>query len=156
MEQGNFLWTPPPAAADVAAEQMARAVHKHPYSFHMFVLPRLMTSRWRHRVAKTSDFYVTLNAGFKHWGKYRHDPLLIYFCFPLSRHQPWKLKGCRLLAQTDRELREVQQTHEGRVRCILRKLLIRTRRLESMQEDMVRPLLRRARLKPVPDPEGGG
>jgi hypothetical protein len=156
MTQGNFLWTPAPAIADVAAEQMARAVHKHPHSFHMFVVPRLMTSRWRRRVSKMSDCYVTLTAGFEYWGRMQHEPLLIYFCLPLSRHQPWKLRGTRLLAQADRKLREVQQACHGRTRCLLRQLLIRTRRLESMSESLVRPLLRCARLKPFPNQEGRG
>jgi hypothetical protein len=40
----NCVWAPAPAAADVAAEQLARTVHQHPYSCHIFIAPRLMTS----------------------------------------------------------------------------------------------------------------
>jgi hypothetical protein len=153
MKQGNFLWTPAPAAAEVAGEQMAKAIHKHPYSFHMFVAPRLMTARWRRRVSKLSDLCFTINAGFKHWGRDRHEPLLIYFFFPLSRHEPWKLRGTRLMARADRELREVPQSRERRLRGILRKLLLRTRKLDSLSQDVVRVVLRRARIKSVPDSE---
>jgi hypothetical protein len=150
MTEGNFVWTPAPAAAEVAAEQMARAIHKHPTSCHIFVVPRLMTALWRRRIGKLADVRLSLAPGFLHWKPGRHEPLLIYFCLPLSKHRPWKLQGCRLVAQVEGKLRKVPETSEGRIRYILRKFLIQARRLDSMPEGLVRGMLQRARVVPVP------
>ncbi|CAJ1960068.1 unnamed protein product [Cylindrotheca closterium] len=50
--RGNFLWTPPPAAADVVAEQVGEARHKHPESCHIAIVPHLGVceeqSYWKH------------------------------------------------------------------------------------------------------------
>jgi hypothetical protein len=156
MNGGNYLWTPAPAAADVAGEQMARAIHKHPYSCHMFVAPRLMTARWRRRVAKLSDFRFELDAGFDHWGKARHEPLLIFVCLPLSVHRPWKLRGCRFVAQAEGKLCKLSSAPEARVRRVLRQFFIKARNVDSMSEGMVRHMLHRPRVKPVPDKGTGG
>jgi hypothetical protein len=43
----HCVWAPAPTAADVAAEQMARQIHQHPGSCHVFMAPRLMMARWR-------------------------------------------------------------------------------------------------------------
>jgi hypothetical protein len=45
IKRGCYLWTPPPAAADVALEQLRQARHKRQDSFHIFVCPKLMTPR---------------------------------------------------------------------------------------------------------------
>ena len=134
MNQGNYLWTPAPAAADVAGEQMARAVHKHPYSFHMFVVPRLMTARWRRRVKKMADFKISLEPGFEEWAKGRHEPLLIFVCLPLCSHRPWKLRGCKFVAQAAGKLRKVSGSGSGRFRNILRQLLIKARSCTACQK----------------------
>ena len=42
---GCYLWTPPQAAADAAVEEMGKAIQKRPYTCHMMILPRLLTSR---------------------------------------------------------------------------------------------------------------
>jgi hypothetical protein len=44
---GNFVWSPPPAAADVAVEQLGKARHKRPECLHIVLVPRLMTGYWR-------------------------------------------------------------------------------------------------------------
>jgi hypothetical protein len=59
----DCVWAPPPAAANVAAEQMARRIHQRPGSCHMFVAPRLMTARWQRWVGKLSDFHFEIGAG---------------------------------------------------------------------------------------------
>jgi hypothetical protein len=41
--RGNFIWTPPPAAAEVVVEQLVKAGLKSPESMHLVVVPRMMT-----------------------------------------------------------------------------------------------------------------
>jgi hypothetical protein len=42
-----FLWSPPPAIADVALEELLKARHKRTDMVHVLLIPRLMTPRWR-------------------------------------------------------------------------------------------------------------
>jgi hypothetical protein len=63
----QMLWAPPPAAAEAASEQMARMIHKYPYTCHLFVCPRLMTARWRRRVGRLADFKFKIAAGCVVW-----------------------------------------------------------------------------------------
>jgi hypothetical protein len=149
----NCVWAPAPAAADVAAEQMARKIHQHPGSCHIFLAPRLMTARWRRRVGKLSDFHLEIGAGSSVWTKGRHEPLLMYVCLPLSRHRPWKLRGTVLLDGYERKMRELHQTNSRLRGRLLRKLLIQTRKLETMPDGMVRRMLHRAAEQPVPNPD---
>jgi hypothetical protein len=88
-----YVWTPPPAAADVAAEYLARAIHKRPNSTHMFICPRLMTARWLRVVRKTSDVILRIPVGCCIWGIDQHEPLILALCFPLSGASPWKHGG---------------------------------------------------------------
>jgi hypothetical protein len=147
----NFVWAPAPAAAEVAAELMARGIHKYPDSCHIFVCPRLMTARWRRRVGKLADFKFELGAGSKVWGAARHEPLLIYVCLPLSKHRPWKLQGTKFVDELDRKMRGLHETNcKGRGR-VLRKLFLQSQWLDSMPEGMVRGMLLRAQHQSIPD-----
>jgi hypothetical protein len=40
----HCVWSPPPAAADAALEQLAKSVHKRPHHTHVVMIPRLMTA----------------------------------------------------------------------------------------------------------------
>ena len=40
---GNYVWSPPPAAADVVVEQLGKARLKRPEALHVIVVPRLIT-----------------------------------------------------------------------------------------------------------------
>lgn len=102
------VWTPAPAAADVAGEMMAGVIHQQPNTLHLFIVPQLMTSRWQRRVGQLYDFEFKLEAGGKAWNLAQHEPLLIFVCLPLSVHRPWKLRGTKLLDQMDRKMRELQ------------------------------------------------
>ena len=53
--KGPWVWCPAPAAADVVVERLRIARHKRPDSFHLVVVPRLMTGRWRKQLGKASD-----------------------------------------------------------------------------------------------------
>ena len=47
IKNGKFIWAPPPAAADVAVEQLRVARLKRVDSTHVFVCPKLLSPLWR-------------------------------------------------------------------------------------------------------------
>ena len=67
IEPGCFLWTPPPAAADVALEEMRKARIKRQLSTHIFVCPRLLTTEWLKQCHKATDCLFELPVGFSVW-----------------------------------------------------------------------------------------
>jgi hypothetical protein len=139
--EGCFLWAPPPAAADVAAELLGEAKHKRPMCAHIVVVPRLMTGRWRRAMIKESDFWTTIPAGTSFWPAEMHEPLTICISFPLIRCNPWCIKGTPFLEKLGRELRPLWLDREERCRDLLRELLVQTSKFQSMQEGMVRRML---------------
>jgi hypothetical protein len=64
-DQGErcFLWAPPLAAADVAAEQLGKARHNRTNCTHNTVVPRLTTGRRRKALAKEFAFSVVIPTG---------------------------------------------------------------------------------------------
>jgi hypothetical protein len=51
----NFVWTVPPAAAEVVVEQLGFIRLKRPNSMHLIIVPRLMTGRWRKHLNHGTD-----------------------------------------------------------------------------------------------------
>jgi hypothetical protein len=60
-----FLWSPPPAAANIAVEQLSFSRLKRPHLPHIMIVPRLMTHLWRKQLFKIADLVFTLPAGFR-------------------------------------------------------------------------------------------
>ena len=87
-EQGNYLWTPPPAASDAALEQICRNFHLHHCNFHIFCIPRLMTSRWRKKLLKVCDLYVEITFDETVWSRSNFEPLILAIVFPFCRYYP--------------------------------------------------------------------
>jgi hypothetical protein len=139
--RNRCLWAPPAAAADVAAELLGKSKHKRPQHEHVFVCPRLATNRWRKHLSKICDLLFTVPVGTHFWGVQQHEPLLVGISFPLTRHRPWRLRGTQLVERVVGRLSELSPADPFWGRDILRELLDATRRLDSMQECMVRPLL---------------
>ena len=54
----NYIWTPPPAAALAALEQMCEVKHIRPEGAHICVCPALMTYEWRKRLRRVADVCV--------------------------------------------------------------------------------------------------
>ena len=52
----TFLWAPPPPISDAALEELLKAQHKRTDTFHLILIPRLMTPRWRRLFNKACDF----------------------------------------------------------------------------------------------------
>ena len=57
------LWAPQPAVADAALEELLKARHKRTDTFHIVLIPRLMTPRWRRLFNKACDFNFVVSPG---------------------------------------------------------------------------------------------
>ena len=135
------VWSPPPAAADVAVEMLGKAKHKRPKLEHIFICPRLMTNRWRKQLSKVCDVVLTIPVGTHIWGVRQHEPLLIGIAFPLIDHRPWRLRGTPLMERSLGDLSKVPETAVSWGRDILRKLFECTRGLDRLPERVVWELL---------------
>lgn len=138
---GNYLWAPPPAAADVVVEQLSEAIHKRPWSTHVVVVPRIMTGRWRGDMIKETHFWTEFPASSSFWKEERYEPLTLFIYFPLIDRYPWSLRRTPLLEELGGELRQMRDSGQERSGCFLRELLLRARRLRGMQKGVVRKML---------------
>jgi hypothetical protein len=148
---GNFGWSPPSAAADAALEQLCQVQLKRPWNTcHLFIVPRLMTSCWQKKLLKACTFSFYAPACFDVWSESQHEPLMIAFCLPLSKHRPWNLRSTQHVGELERSLCPVQQFHPDGSRDLLRKFLISTWKLESMSRSMVCQMLRPDEMGQIP------
>ena len=70
--EGNYLWTPPPVAAQVAVEQLCRNYHLREKSCHIVCHPVLMTFLWRKQLSKVADLIVALPFDEVVWPRANH------------------------------------------------------------------------------------
>jgi hypothetical protein len=139
---GYFVWAPPPAIADVALERMCKEVLKRPEGgAHLFIVPRLMTSRWRKQLTKAATFTFQIPVGCQLWGAAQHEPLILAVCLPLSKHSPWNLRRSRLVGELEGSLREVPMHDGTRTGRLLREFLRLAHGLESLPSGLVREVL---------------
>jgi hypothetical protein len=137
----HCLWTPAPAAADVAVEQLCYARLKRSWGTHIVVVPRLLTSRWRKQLTKTADVIFTIETGESYWDMNQHEPLLIAICLPLFRSSPWRLKGTPFVERVEGRVREMQKGGDRNVGPVLHEFLLQARALEGMRKLLVRSML---------------
>jgi hypothetical protein len=129
--EGNFVWTVPPAAAEVVVEQLGFIRLKRPNSMHLLVVPRLMTGRWRKHLTRGTDGYARLGDETV-WNLTAHyEPLLIFLCLPFHSDKPQLQERSQLLERFQRALsgEGVRTSSTSRRRTILRQLFCEARRL---------------------------
>lgn len=141
IKKGTFVWAPPPAAANVAVEEIRKARIKRHQSTHIILIPRLMTCLWQKQLFKACDFVCELKAGHPHWGTNMYEPLLIGFCFPYISFHPFVLKAAPKLQQIHRELRHVLEELKLDGGNILSKLCSLCRRVPTVSYSDVRQML---------------
>ena len=67
--KGTLIWSPPPAAARYALEELRQARHKRQNSIHIFVVPKLMVTEWNPLLYKAADLIMpTLSEGMRDSG----------------------------------------------------------------------------------------
>ena len=150
VQSGSFIWTPPPAAANVAIEELRKARHKRQNSFHIFVCPRLMKPLWFKQAYKAADMVFDLKAGHPYWSSARHEPLIVAVCFPYLNHKPWLLRDTPPIHGMVRLLRRLWENDQESGMLALRELCIFTRSLESMPPRMVWQMLQSGYKSKVP------
>jgi hypothetical protein len=105
LRTGKFVWTPAPAAALVALEELRKARIKRQHSSHIFICPRVMTPEWLKQLHKASDVVISVPAGHPAWPKQMYEPVLIGLVFLFVRHDPWQLRGTAKMYALEWKLR---------------------------------------------------
>ena len=147
----THYWAPPPAAADAALEELAKARHKRPDTYHIITIPRLMAPRWRRLFNKLCDFTFVVSPGSSFWPDGMFEPLWVGIILPFTRHRPWCFKRARLLVEMGRNLRRLLSESEDRSGNLLRKLWSLPERIAPVSELLASRMLLMPRTREVPD-----
>ena len=140
-KKGIYIWTPPPAAARIALEELRQARHKRQSSLHIFITPLLMIPEWRSQLYKSADLIVTLPIGNDYCPDCHHESLTVAIFFPYLRRQPWELKSSPLMGRVARQLHKVFSEGSSSGRDLLSQLLILTTKLDKVSIRQLRKLL---------------
>ncbi len=140
-QNGCYIWSPPPAAAEVALEQLRQARHKRQSSCHVFVCPRLMTPYWAKHLNRSADLITVIPPGTDFWPSEMHEPLILACYLPFLKHRPWQLKGQEALLGLEKQLRKVWKENPGSGGSLLWKLWRKSREMDSMSEKLVCKML---------------
>jgi hypothetical protein len=103
-QRGCYLWVPPPAAANVALEEIRVARIKRQNSFHILIVPRLMTPEWLKQLHKVSDIVFILPLGSSAWTHNMYEPCYVGLTFPFLSVSPWQLRGTPKMYAVGRKL----------------------------------------------------
>jgi hypothetical protein len=137
VKPAKFVWAPPPAAADVAVEELRKSLIKRWDSTHVFVCPWLMTTQWRRQLNKACVLLVFMNAGSEVWPREMCEPLTLGFVFPFLSVRPWKVRGTPKTLHLGRTMPKLLQDSNAVTGDILRKLCQQMWDLSSTPEDVV-------------------
>jgi hypothetical protein len=138
---GKFIWAPPPAAADVAVEELRKALIKRRDCTHVFLCPRLLTPQWRRQLNKACDLVLFMGAGSEIWPPEMFEPLTIGLVFPFLSVRPWQVRGTPKMLSLGRTLSGLLKDTNVVTRDILRKLCEQMWDLRFMPENVVRRVL---------------
>ncbi len=128
-----YLWSPAPAAAPSAIEELQVSRHKWTGLNHIFICPRLMTQYWRRKLHRLADIVIEIPAGARpFWPLSMHEPLILGLTLCFSSVFPWQLRYSDSILELERELRSVWFCPLQDERIILRKLCELPRLLETM------------------------
>jgi hypothetical protein len=119
-----LLWTPAPAAANAAVEQLSFSRLKRPCLTHVFVVPRLMTHLWRKQLFKLADLVFSMPAGFRldTWPSNMFEPLIVGVILPYLPAFPWSRRHTDSVLEVGRALSGVFSALQGDECSVLRQL----------------------------------
>jgi len=118
---GRWIWSPPPALAKAAIEQMCEAKHIFPNSSHVFMCPALWTGTWRKTLGKVADTMFSMTAGSYLWPTVMFEPLTIAFLAPLLSSSPWSVRRSEHVAAWTSQMRKVQYENRRPFRSKMRE-----------------------------------
>ena len=145
-QSGIYIWTPPPAAAQVAVEQLREARKKRTNSTHIFIVLRVFTSLWRRQLYNAADLFLELPFDAELWNKdIQHEPLTLSFVFPFLSHTPWQLRRAPAFLELGRMLPQMWKESPSSAGSILRKFCLQARSLGTMPDGVVRQMLQSVR-----------
>ena len=138
---GTYLWTPPPALAEVACEELRKARNKRQVATHLFVCPRLMTPWWKKHIHRSADLIFEVPPGESYWPLDNYEPLTIALFFPFLSCSPWQLKRSKVFVEMEGLLSRVWKECGGSSGSILCKFWKQTNKLYDLPSCMVQPML---------------
>ena len=141
LKPGIFVWAPPPAAMQVAIEQLRIARLKRQDSLHVIVCPKLGTPEWLRQTTRAADCIFSISPGQDFWPSHQYESLLVALCFPFLNRPPWQLKGTPKMLAMGRKLSGLFKEEKMDGRNFLREFLLEVKRLPTMSPGMVRKLL---------------
>ncbi len=131
-----FLWSLQPLVADAALEQLLMAWHKCTDTFHVVLIPQLMTLRWRRLFNKACDFTFIILPGASFWPTDMFESLWVSVVLPFTHHRPWCFKRAPLLVEMGRELCRMLENGEEDVQDLFWKLLKIPGRVAPLSQSM--------------------
>jgi hypothetical protein len=135
--KGTYLWCPPPAAADIACEEIRKARTKRAESTHIFICPRLLTPYWRSHLHRSADLILEIPAGGEYWPLQMHEPLILALFFPRLPHRPWQLRQAPSIVELGDRLQRMWRLGNYSQGPILRQLWQQTRNLGHLPSGLV-------------------
>eukprot|EP00980_Cylindrotheca_fusiformis_P021935 scaffold8770_cov167-Cylindrotheca_fusiformis.AAC.2 len=141
IEHGVLVWSPPPAAADVALEELRKARIKRQLSLHVILIPRLCTPAWLRQLFKASDIILEIPPGAPFWPSDMYEPLFVGILLPFSRFEPWSLRFSPKVLSVKRKLQKMWSTAPLDTGDILHEFVSLGRRVPTMSRRVVRDLL---------------
>jgi hypothetical protein len=118
---GCGIWTPPPAIADAALQQLCDARHTRPTTFHVVAIPNVMTYLWRKTLRKLADIMFLVPLGTSIWPSCMHECLTIAIVAPLLDRVPWSIHATKLAGDLEKEMSGVWDSNCSRQGARLRK-----------------------------------
>ena len=88
-----LIWSPPPALAETALDELEEARHKRKDLNHIWIMPRLLAYCWRKRLCKICDLVFSIPPGARtFWPVSEQEPLVIGLTLCFSTSSPWQVK----------------------------------------------------------------
>jgi hypothetical protein len=153
----TWVWNLPPAAAIYALEELSMARLKREDKLTAVVLvPFLLSPEWFRRFSRLVDVYFFVRPGAPFWPTNMHEPLLIGFCFPLLRGEPWSWKRASFMVGLGRTLSRLHKTDHDAGGDLLQQFWAARHRAAAMPRGVVRDLLSREHAHPFLSLSGAG
>ena len=136
----TFVRSPPPAACNVAIQELRKARIKKWDSTHIILVPRLMTPMWLKQLYN-DVIWLLKSRHLVTTGTLTYKPCVIGFCFPFLSHFPWQIRSNPKMFSLHRTLQQVWEEDQVSSGFVLHKFMLASRRFPHMQENVVRNML---------------